>query len=300
MPKIHCLSRFSRFALAALLAAGSAVAGAAEPAQAPLQSRLHWIPASLGGGNVTLDSGSRLLLTRSAAERAGLKEVGLDFRDVYGVINAETSWVPRTGMGKNGVASVGLGQFEPATAKAVGLRNPNDAVEAVHAAARLLREAAVWSAQRIARLGLAPEQRAAKLREGISIYYNLSTRARSAWSGLNTESLPLETLRHIRNVRDGARQADQLNARLGGPSMPPLPPEGVLLAAAERSAPARSTPAKPATPRALGTIEWSGKGGEGPAAGRRSYVVLSNGSVRPQAGGEVPVGAIQWTRRSKG
>jgi hypothetical protein len=241
------------------------------------------------------------MLARSAAERAGLKDVGLDFRDVYGVINAETSWVPRTGMGKNGVASQGLGQFEPATAKAVGLRNPNDAVEAVHAAARLLREAAVWSASRIARLGLAPEQRAAKLREGISIYYNLSTRARSAWSGLNTASLPVETLRHIRNVRAGALQADQLNARLGGPNMPPLPPEGVLLAAAERSAPAHaSAAARPATPQPVGTIEWSGKGGEGPGAGRRSYVVWSNGAVKPQSGGNVPVGAIRFTPRPKG
>jgi hypothetical protein len=286
------------FAAAALLfaAAGAFAAGPAS-AEAPLQSRLRWIPAQLGDGLVTLDGGSRLLLARSAAERAGLHEVGLDFRDVYGVINAETSWVPRTGMGKNGVASQGLGQFEPATAKAVGLRNPNDAVEAVHAAARLLREAAVWSAQRIASLRLAPEQRAAKLREGVSIYYNLSSRARSAWSGLNTERLPVETLRHIRNVRAGAQQADQLNARLGGPSLPPLPPETIALAAAERSQPGRTASASPGAPKTLGTIEWSGKGGEGPGAGRRSYVVLSNGAVRPQSGGELPPGAIQWTRR---
>jgi hypothetical protein len=301
MHKNPVLPRFFRLAtVTLLLGAGSAMAASAAPAEAALQARLRWVPADLGGGRVTLDAASRLLLARSAAEWAGLREVGLDFRDVYGVINAETSWVPRTGMGKNGVASAGLGQFEPATARAVGLRNPNDAVEAVYAAARLLREAAVWSAQRIARLGLAPEQRAARLRDGISIYYNLSTRARSAWSGLNTDSLPIETLRHIRNVRAGARQADQLNARLGGPSMPPLPAEGAMQAAAERSAPARATAAKPAAPQPVGTIEWSGKGGEGPNAGRRSYVVLSNGTVRPHAGGEVPAGAIQWTRRGKG
>jgi hypothetical protein len=276
-----------------LAAAGGAFAAAPAPAPVPLQSSLRWVPANLDGGKVTLDANSRLLLARSAADRAGLQQVGLDFRDVYGVINAETSWVPRTGMGRNGVASQGLGQFEPATARAVGLRNPNDAVEAVHAAARLLREAAVWSAQRIAGLALAPEQRAAKLREGVSIYYNLSTQARNAWSGLNTDRLPVETLRHIHNVRDGARQADQLNARLGGPAMPPLPPESTLLAAAERAAPVRVAAAKPSAPRMLGTIEWAGKAGEG----RRSYVVLSNGTVRPQAGGELPPGAIQWTRR---
>jgi hypothetical protein len=291
--KKNSLLRSSSRLVAAFVFAAAGNAMAADAASA-LHSKLRWVPANLDGGKVTLDSSSRLLLARSAADRAGLHEVGLDFRDVYGVINAETSWVPRAGMGRNGVVSEGLGQFEPATAKAVGLRNPNDAVEAVHAAARLLREAAVWSAQRVARLGLAPEQRAAKLREGVSIYYNLSTRARSAWSGLNTDRLPVETLRHIRNVRAGARQADQLNARLGGPSLPPLPPETALPAVAERAASTRSTAVAAATPRTLGTIEWSGKEGEG----RRSYVVLSNGSVRPQSGnGELPPGAIQWTRR---
>ena len=257
-----------------------------------------------------LDPATRLKLVRSAAERAGLHEVGLDFRDVYGVINAESSWVARNGMGKNGVVSEGLAQFEPATAKAVGLRDPNDAVEAVHAAARLLREAATWSAQRIAKLGLAPEQRAAKLREGVSIYYNLSTRTRSTWNGLNTERLPVETLRHIRNVRAGAQQAEQLNARLGGPSLPPLPAAPVLLASAsaspssaverrasERAAPVRTAAARPAAPQPVGTIEWSGQGSGGPAAGRRSYVVMSNGAVKPQAGSEVPAGAIQFTPR---
>jgi hypothetical protein len=290
----NCLSRQTArfFAAAMLLATGTAMAAASAPA---LQSQLRWVPANLDGGKVTLDAGSRLLLARSAADQAGLKDVGLDFRDVYGVINAETSWVPRAGLGRNGVVSQGLGQFEPATAKAVGLRNPNDAVEAVHAAARLLREAAVWSAQRIAGLGLAPEQRAAKLREGISIYYNLSTKARATWSGLNTASLPVETLRHIRNVRAGALQADKLNASLGGPSLPPLPPQAALpvVAAAERATPVR---AAAATPRSVGTIEWSGKG----EAGRRSYVVLSNGVVKPQSGAELPPGAIQWTRRANG
>jgi hypothetical protein len=248
-----------------------------------------------------LEPAARLQLVRSAADRAGLKDVGLDFRDVYGVIHAETSWVPRTGMGRNGVASEGLGQFEPATAKAVGLRDPNDATQAVNAAARLLREAAVWSAQRIARLGLAPQERAAKLREGVSIYYNLSSQARSTWNGLNTDRLPVETLRHIRNVRAGAQQADTLNARLGGPSMPPLPPAPALQVAAAASArtePPRGSRNDP--PKAVGTIEWSGKGGEGPNAGRRSYVVLSNGVVKPQGAGEVPPGAIQWTRRGNG
>jgi hypothetical protein len=266
MTKTSSLRCSVRLAIAPLTLA--AVAALAAPASSAAQS--------------SLEPAVRLKLARSAADKAALHEVGLDFRDVYGVISAETSWVPRAGMGRNGVVSEGLAQFEPATAKAVGLKDPNDAVEAVHAAARLLREAAVWSAERVSRLGLGPDQRAAKLREGVSIYYNLSTRARSTWSGLNTASLPVETQRHIQNVREGALQADQLNLRLGGPSMPPLPPRILAARAPDRAAVVRAATAATAAPQALGTIEWSGKGGEGPGAGRRSYVVFSNGTVRPQ------------------
>lgn len=275
--------------LPAVLALAAVFAGVASPASAAAPS--------------AVDEATRIRLARSAAERAGLRDVGLDFRDVYGVIHAETSWVPRTGMGKNGVASHGLAQFEPATAKAVGLRDPNNAVEAVHAAARLLREAAVWSSQRIASLKLAPEQRAAKLREGVSVYYNLSSRARSEWSGLNTASLPVETQRHIRNVQAGARQADVLNAKLGGAKMPPLPEVAQVTQVAftkREASDARVVGSRPAKPQALGTIEWSGSGGDGPNAGRRSYVVMSNGDVKPQVNGEVPRGAIQFTKRAKG
>lgn len=180
---------------------------------ARLRSELRWVPVRVGNREVfTPDAASRLLLAQSAAARAGLDEVGLDFRDVYGVINAETSWVPRPGLGRNGVVSAGLAQFEPATARAVGLRNPNDPVAAVHAAAVLLKEAAQWSARRIASLHLGPDAYAAKLREGISVYYNLSSRARQAWSGRNARQLPVETQRHIRNVRAGVQQAERLQA----------------------------------------------------------------------------------------
>ena len=162
----------------------------------------------------TLDEESRLLLVQSAAERAGLHEVGLSFEDVYGVIDAETSWIPRTGMGKNGVASYGLAQFEPRTAKGLGLKDPNDPVQAVHAAAINMKHGAEWAADKIAHLELTPEQRAQKLREGVSIYYNLSVKGRNKWDGLNTAKLPIETQRHIRNVREGAQEAIELAQKI--------------------------------------------------------------------------------------
>jgi hypothetical protein len=180
-----------------------------------LRQKLNWLPVRYAGDVLkTPDAPSRLLLAQSAARRAGLEQVGLSYHDVYGIINAETSWIPRMGASKDGTPNLGIAQFEPATAKAVGLTDPTDPVQAVHAAAVHLKDAAKWSAKRIANLKLTPEQRAQKLREGVSIYYNLSTKGRNEWNGLNTAKLPIETRRHIANARVGAREAAELEAQL--------------------------------------------------------------------------------------
>jgi hypothetical protein len=180
-----------------------------------LRGQMKWLPVRFAGNMLkTPDAQSRLLLSQSAAQRAALHEVGLSYRDVYGIINAETTWIPRMGASKNGTPNLGIAQFEPATAKAVGLQNPGDPVEAVHAAALHLKDAAKWSARRISGLKLTPEQHAMKLREGVSIYYNLSTKGRNTWNGLNTAKLPVETRRHIANARLGAREAAELEAQL--------------------------------------------------------------------------------------
>lgn len=176
-----------------------------------VRARIKWIPVRYAGAQKkTLDEASRLLLAQVAAERAGLHEVGLSFEDVYGVIWAETSWIPRTGMGKNGVASHGLAQFEPRTARGLGLKNPNDPVQAVYFAAVNMKHGAEWAADKIEHLPLTAEQRADKIREGVSVYYNLSIKGRNKWDGLNTAKLPVETQRHIRNVRLGAEKATDL------------------------------------------------------------------------------------------
>lgn len=180
-----------------------------------LRDKLRWLPVRYAGNVLqTPDVPSRLLLVQSAAKHAGLEKVGLSYRDVYGIINAETSWIPRTGASKDGTPNLGIAQFEPATAKAVGLTDPTDPVQAVHAAALHLKDAAIWSAKRIADLKLTPEERARKLREGVSIYYNLSTKGRAVWNGKNTAKLPIETRRHIANARVGAREAAELEQQL--------------------------------------------------------------------------------------
>ena len=176
-----------------------------------LRSRIRWVSTRIGDERLpTPDHDSRILLVKSAAQRAGLHEVGLGFKDVYGIINAETSWVPRMGASKDGTPNLGIAQFEPATARLLGVRNPDDPVESVHVAALHMKEAALWSQARIAGLQLDADERAAKLREGVSIYYNLSSRGRAAWNGRNTKKLPRETQLHIYNARLGAQQAGML------------------------------------------------------------------------------------------
>jgi hypothetical protein len=180
-----------------------------------LRTNVRWVQTRLGTAQFsTPDYHSRLLLTKSAAHRAGLAEVGLGYHDVYGIITAETSWVPRLGQSKDGTPNLGIAQFEPATARLLGLRNPDDLVESIHVAAVHMKEAALWSASRIEGLRLSPEERAAKLREGVSIYYNLSSRGRAMWNGRNTARLPVETQRHIANARIGAREAALLDGQL--------------------------------------------------------------------------------------
>lgn len=202
-----------------------AIAFAAKGKDAPLSFKINhyeqlrdsmkWLPVRYAGEVLkTPDASSRLMLVRAAADYADLEEVGLSHRDVYGIINAETSWIPRMGASKNGTPNLGIAQFEPATAKAVGLTDPSDPVQAVHAAAVHLKDAAKWSAKRIAGLDLEPEERARKLREGVSIYYNLSVKGRNKWNGRNTASLPIETRRHIANARLGAQKAAELEEQL--------------------------------------------------------------------------------------
>jgi len=180
-----------------------------------LRQKIRWVPVNHEGEKVmTPDAASRLLLAKAAAERAGLQEVGLNYQDVYGLIMAETSWLPRTGLGKNGTHSYGLAQFEPATAKAVGLKDPNDPVEAVYAAALHMKHAAEWSADKLEALKLSPQVYAAKLREGVSVYYNLSWKGRKVWDGVNTAKLPEATQRHIKNTAWGAQRAEYLEEKL--------------------------------------------------------------------------------------
>lgn len=182
---------------------------------ARLRLKVRWVPTRVGRAMLLApDYPSRMLLAKSAAERANLAEVGLSFRDVYGIIDAETSWAPRSGASRDGTPNVGIAQFEPATARALGVRDPEDPVESVHAAAMHMKEAALWSRERLRGLKLSKQEREQKVREGISVYYNLSSRARNTWNGMNTDKLPVQTQRHILNSKLGAQEATVLEAQL--------------------------------------------------------------------------------------
>ena len=176
-----------------------------------LRAKIKFETVKWGGKPVqTLAEESRVLLAKAAAAKAGLHEVGLTFQDVYGIIEAETSWIPRTGASKDGTANLGLAQFEPRTAQGLGVTDPSDPVQAVFGAAVYMKTGAKWASKKLATLKLSPEQHAAKLREGVSVHYNLSIKGRNKWDGLNTAQLPIETQRHISNARAGAAEAAQL------------------------------------------------------------------------------------------
>jgi hypothetical protein len=203
-------------AVAATKAAAAPVIRLAAPAakrvsEDAVRSLIKFETVRWGGKPVkTLDEASRILLARAAAEKAGLRDVGLSYHDVYGVIEAETSWIQRTGASKNGTPNLGLAQFEPRTAQGLGLKDPSDPVQAVFAAALYMKQGAQWADGKIGHLKSDPDLYAAKLREGVSVYYNLSIKGRNKWNGLNTAQLPVETQRHIRNAVAGAKEAAEL------------------------------------------------------------------------------------------
>lgn len=180
-----------------------------------LRQQIKFETVQWGGKELqTLDEASRVKLAKAAAEKARLHEVGLTYHDVYGIIEAETSWVQRTGASKNGTPNLGLAQFEPATAAGLGIADPSDPIQAVFGAAVYMKSGAKWASSKLAALKLSPEEHAAKLREGVSIHYNLSVKGRNKWDGRNAGQLPVETQRHIRNARAGAAEAAQLSKLL--------------------------------------------------------------------------------------
>lgn len=169
-----------------------------------VRQKLNTVPISYRGRTVmVLDVPSRILLTQEAAKAADLASAGLNWKDLYGVIHAETAWIPRDGMGRNGVVSSGLAQMEPATAKGLGIEDPNDDVDAIFGAARLMHQAATWSHKRISRLSLPKSVEDERLREGVSIFYNTSSAQRRRWTGMNTDQMPTDTIHHISNTRMG-------------------------------------------------------------------------------------------------
>ncbi len=140
----------------------------------------------------------RIRLCKEIASEQRLNLHGMDWRDIYAVVQAETGWASRDGMGLNGKPSFGLAQMEEATAKSLGI-NPGDPREALVGVSRLLKEAAAWA-----------KAKGADKKMALSVYYNLSTKARNAWDGVSADDLPVPTQNHIRNLRDGHRIATSL------------------------------------------------------------------------------------------
>ena len=184
------------------------VAGAAAGAQMPSDKLRDMAEAKnlqpvkvmiAGKAYEALHPMERVRLCKEIASQQRLHLFGLDWRDIYAVVQAESGWASRDGMGLNGKPSFGIAQMEEATAKSLGI-NPADQRDALLGVSRLLKEASAWARAR----GHADKRMA------LSVYYNLSTKARNAWDGESLHVLPVPTQNHVRNLRDGHKIATSL------------------------------------------------------------------------------------------
>lgn len=142
----------------------------------------------------------RIRLCKEVAQRQGLSSKGLDWKDVYAVVHAESGWAARDGIGRNGKVSRGIAQIEDATANALGV-DANDPEQSLHAVGVLIKDAAAWS-----------QRKGHRIHNGaISVFYNLSTSARNRWNG-SSDELPYETKRHIQQSKQGRKLASQLES----------------------------------------------------------------------------------------
>lgn len=167
-----------------------------------LSSKLKFVEVNLNGQKVlTPDLASRLLLVKAAYTKEGLSKVGLKWSDLYGIIHAETSWYARKGMGANNVPSYGLAQFEPGTAKDMGLNDPGDPVQAVRAAARLMKMAASTAVEKFKINDFRSGDSHATIMRWVSMQYNMGKRGAMT---RGHKPLPAATVIHIKNVAEGA------------------------------------------------------------------------------------------------
>jgi hypothetical protein len=178
-----------------------------------IREEFNYVNVKIGSTNYqVLDASSRISLAKTVANELKLEEKGLTWRDLYGLIHAETGWISRPGIGNNKVVSLGLAQFEPDTAKSIGLDDPEDPVQAVYGAGVLMGMAADWSSARVKRKAsrLRKSEVNAAFKEGVSIYYNTSSSLRRKWNVRNTHEFPEATLHHIRNTKEGALVAHRM------------------------------------------------------------------------------------------
>lgn len=184
-----------------------------------LRKNLNYVEITVGKQKHTvLDIASRIALVKAAAENAKLAECNLNSNDLYGIIHAETGWIARSGMGANHVKSEGLAQFEPNTAKAFGIDNPNDVVQAVFGAAWVMKEVGLWARSKLNRelkhKNFSTQQKNKIFHAYISAGYNLSSDARNDLTAETIENAPIPTQLHIKNTEQGTKIAASIEKNI--------------------------------------------------------------------------------------
>jgi hypothetical protein len=197
------------------------------PAKAPAKSEIELtngirlVPVRFHGEVIrSVHPEDRIGLAKAAAKEEHLDKVlGKDsWKTVYGMITAESNWMPRDGMGNNNRPSYGIAQMELPTAKALGV-NPHDPKESAKGVATLVKEAAyAYAAKKKSGFEITDESgralpHKAALATYISVHYNTSTGFRKEWDG-NVSHLLQPTQAHIKNVEYGAGEAGSIEKQV--------------------------------------------------------------------------------------
>lgn len=198
-------------------------------AQLPLgEAGVRMVPVRFQGKRLaSVYPADRVALAKEAAQSTRLnKKLGADaWKVVYGVISAESNWVPRNGMGANKRVSYGIAQMESPTAKALGI-DPMNAHESAVGVAKLIDEASNAYRSRkhqglvvTDELGRQMPERTA-IAAYISVHYNTSSSMRANWGG-NVGDLEKPTQVHIKNVSFGISEASAIERqmRLNAPTL---------------------------------------------------------------------------------
>lgn len=219
-----CALTFTDNAPGGMYSPAREISGMVKPASAVHvieQHGIRMIPVRFKGKQIhSVHPEDRIAIVKRASERESLDRMIGDeaWKLVYGMIQAESNWIPRDGLGRNNRISVGVAQMELPTAESLGI-DPHNPHEAAQGVAKLVKEAVETYKTRLRKGMVISDERGRKLEHRkalavyISVHYNTSSKFRSEWDG-RISSLHQPTRVHIKNVTYGIGEAGSVDREI--------------------------------------------------------------------------------------